>query len=1374
MKRNFYKVISFFVAMCLIISAVPIFVLVSANGNDSINISDVPQLPDNYDLIISKEVVISDFGSKYNVLPSNTKNTITPSLNLSNASTIEFDIYVESVENLKIAISGYSGNKSQSLLFAFSSASVSALFASQQTATVDITSYIVNDGWNHISVSKTDFEGANIKWDKVKYAFLKFGDSTNTNYSSVSKLENNNVALANICTVLSAPKSDSILYSEHYKNTLGTSEDSLVSDISGIFTKCDLEKVSFEGKYYVFADFKVSDFESFSEFLQNKKLCFKLYSDEAVATIELDATRIISSGNVWKKLKICVDEFNADENFKWDSVNGFSFGISATDSNGKLNEYYSLELFIGYVYSSVDNPSRLEMANKYTTVAKYYESMNSGVLTDKFNFELAYSNNTNPFDLTGAGLESYTYSTVQTNQKNDYFDCIEFDLYVEDADLFVSALKSKNNTLKLSFYSNGITEDANGVVLSITADEIVNLVKRDGWNHIVIDAYNDLTKISNTCNFDFAKVTGWKLSFGGTTNNINIANGYPIQIANIATTLKQIAAPEISNKYDMVSEYYTDMSYGVLGNDFNFSLSYSNTDTPFDFTASGLNSYTYNTVHNTDKENKYFDYLEFDIYIDDVDEFNYACEQNENTLKLRLNSGGSIDNKDCIYVELSLNEMHRFFVNDGWNHVIIEAYIGALKGSSTGDFDFTKVTSWTLSFGGTLTNANFAEGQLIEIANICTTVNKIEKPTVKNTHKLVAEYYTEMITKTCGYNFSWQKIIRHNENPVDWTGKSVASYTINDVHQKDFVNRYFDTLEFDFYVADLNEFCNALSAKDNKIRLRFYTNAVTIAENNLLELKFTGDDFKTFLTKDGWNHITIETDKFTYKGSPDFSKVTSWLIDFVGTSSNYNNAVGQKIAIANICITDDANIANSLETPELPENVITKIEEESSNSLGDYFGYTSDRIFAQGIGPYDFSKGNSIEFDLYVSDYEALKKSFEECPRGSELALVFSSVPLSLFEQYISSKDKPRLFNSVHCDISSQITKTGWNHIKLGKTDFSKLLGDMDWSNITSYMLRYSKSEFNIKDTEEKNPAGSVRVKIANIVNTGIVSDVPYDEKKSEKPDKNAVYINDAENLIDDNGSWNPSDVYLDENYKSENSHSVLREFSYLTEIYFARMFYLFDYSADISDIKTLKFDLFVDIPQFIQKSGNVIEVGFSSKRNLDGNYTWKIDTATLKKGWNSLSFDISKAQKSGKISLDEIKVFFVRFSEINLNAEEYESVIIGIDNLRYLSKNGNTTLRINGLTDDVEVNEDVNVNDNNTNSDINFNDFDNSTSNELVQGVITETKTSEPKTFYQKETVHKTVTNYAVAIIILCAEFAVLAAASIITFVILKKKKKI
>ena len=314
-------------------------------------------------------------------------------------------------------------------------------------------------------------------------------------------------------------------------------------------------------------------------------------------------------------------------------------------------------------------------------------------------------------------------------------------------------------------------------------------------------------------------------------------------------------------------------------------------------------------------------------------------------------------------------------------------------------------------------------------------------------------------------------------------------------------------------------------------------------------------------------------------------------------------------------------------------------------------------------------------------------------------------------------------------------------------------------------MLRYSDCKFNVTDKEEFNPAGDVRVKITNIVNTGIVSKVPYDEKQLAKPDKNAVYINESENLFDENGSWNPSGVYLDENYKTENEHSILRKISYDLDTSLARMFYLFDKSADLGDIKTLKLDFFVDIPQFIKKSGNVIEVGLSSKRNLEGSYTWKIDTASLKEGWNSLSLDIADAEKNGKVSLDEIKTVFIRFAEINLSSEDYETVVIGVDNLRYLSNNGNKTLKINGV-EDVVVED--SVYEDTFDEEFTTIDTEISTNNDVKPR-------AKSKTIYLKQTVNKVVTNYVLAIIILCAEFVVYAVAStlVVIITVARKKKK-
>ena len=318
----------------------------------------------------------------------------------------------------------------------------------------------------------------------------------------------------------------------------------------------------------------------------------------------------------------------------------------------------------------------------------------------------------------------------------------------------------------------------------------------------------------------------------------------------------------------------------------------------------------------------------------------------------------------------------------------------------------------------------------------------------------------------------------------------------------------------------------------------------------------------------------------------------------------------------------------------------------------------------------------------------------------------------------------------------------------------------MDWSNVTSFMLRFPLSKLNT-NPEEKNPAGDVYVKIVNIVNTGILANIPHNDKKPSRPDKSAVYINDAEDLVDDNGSWNPAEVYLEENYKSENSHSVFRKLTYSTDPLFAHMFFLFDDSADFSDIECLKLDLFVDLPQFIQKSGNKLEIGFSSERNFsNGSYKWDLDTQSLKDGWNSLEFNISDAKKSGNVSLDSVKTIFFRFDSLNLSADDYESIIMGVDNLRYLSNIGNTLLKINS-----DYEEDFSF-------DSDFGDSDTEFETDTYSDDLYE-PSLEQKVIHLKRTINKITTDYTTAFLIWGCEFAVLSAASVLGFILFKKKKQ-
>ena len=221
-------------------------------------------------------------------------------------------------------------------------------------------------------------------------------------------------------------------------------------------------------------------------------------------------------------------------------------------------------------------------------------------------------------------------------------------------------------------------------------------------------------------------------------------------------------------------------------------------------------------------------------------------------------------------------------------------------------------------------------------------------------------------------------------------------------------------------------------------------------------------------------------------------------------------------------------------------------------------------------------------------------------------------------------------------------------------------------------------------------------------------------------------------------------------------------------------MFYLFDDTANMQDIQTLKCDLFIDLPQFIQKPGNRLEIGLASERNENnGRFSWEINISSLQKGWNSLELDISHAKKSGKVSLDSVKTVYLRFTALNLSAENYESIVIGLDNLRYLSKNGNTTLKINGADSDESTVDFGNYDAGESNDDYGFDDTGYSVIEEEMPEPIRKTITTEPKTIHLKQTVHKNTTNYLLAIIVLGAEFLAYTAISAGILLVARRKKQ-
>ena len=894
------------------------------------------------------------------------------------------------------------------------------------------------------------------------------------------------------------------------------------------------------------------------------------------------------------------------------------------------------------------------------------------------------------------------------NRNLSGYDYFEFDYYVEN----LENLKQLASRLYLNFVDRSGGNQTN--------IDFLDLLTKDGWNHVKVPK----SAANNLSTFSGVRFIRFRI-----TKNSDVTVGLEdmFKTANLCATLKgeftvpnEIvnSIPELPSNIDsiLLDDYFA-AEYGM-----GISLQYL-------LTGSKAVVKRVNPAVDMSKS----DFIEFDIYVSDVEKLKAYDEYSLYVSLYTVENGIPEYRADYTFLDQIKGE--------GWNHIKVDKKSAKSRGAA-GSYPYK--LDWTNVCAVALMTYSAGVPQVIGtefavIANVCGTLKGefiVPDEIVNSIPELPSNIDSILLDSYFGAEYGEDISLQYL-----LTGSSAVVKRVNpavDMSKSDFI-------EFDIYVSDVEK----LKAYDE---YSLYVSLYTV-ENGIPEYRA---DY-TFLDQikgEGWNHIKVDKKSAKSRGAAgsypyklDWTNVCA--VALMTYSAGVPEAIGTEFAvIANVCGT----LGEESMIPSLPENVITEIKEIDGHLLGDYFGYVSDRIFAEGIGPYDFSKGNTIELDLYVSDYETLKKTLEECPRAEEFMLVFSSVPMNLLSQY----SKPRTYYSVQFNLASKITKSGWNHIKIGKNEFVQLLGNMDWSNITSYMLRFSKSKFNEKDEEEKNPAKDVYVKIANIVNTGILSEVPYDEVQSVKPDKEAVYINDAENLVDDNGSWNPADVYLEENYKSENAHSVARVISYETKPEFSKMFYLFDYSADMSDINTLKFDFFIDLPQFIQKQGNVIEVGLSSNRNLEGNYTWKIDTTTLKEGWNSLSFDISSAKKNGEVSLSEIKTFFLRFNEINLSAQDFETVIVAIDNLRYISSNGNTVLKIK--EDKEEIFDDT------IDAELNTDYLDN-------EEVVAQTIKLEPKKIHLKETINKVVTNYVAAIIILCVEAVVLAAA-VVGFILYKKRK--
>ena len=889
-------------------------------------------------------------------------------------------------------------------------------------------------------------------------------------------------------------------------------------------------------------------------------------------------------------------------------------------------------------------------------------------------------------------------------------DRIEFDIYIQDHVFFQNAVAGQ--ALRFTVAS-GATRYKNR-----SAYDFADQITEDGWNHIVIE--KSVCAVSNQeGTTDFSAIRWMGFAFWNSADKDNPIGDTAVRVVNIGATVADY------NKLPEAPDYDVVISADGIGPK-TWGANYGNT-------GDRLHN---NTAFEPAVDLSGVDKFEFDLYVEDCQAFQEAVKGK--ALRFTLASG------DTRFKGRSAFDFVSQITEDGWNHVSVQKSVCAVP-NENGNTDYAAIRWIGFSFWNDHGVENPIGNTIARIVNIGATVADYNR--VPETPDYELQISKEGIkAKTWGayYNYTGDRIFTTFDPVVDLTGV--------------------DQIEFDIYIEDLAAFQSAAAGKT----LRFI-----LASGETRHIGRSAYNFVGQIEKDGWNHIVI--DKGTTAVSNENGKTDYAAIRWMGVTfwdgKGIENPIGNTVVrIANI----GATIADYNRIPALPENVVAQLgspedgTDNRGNTVGDYFHYTMDRIYRQRISPTDFSKAAVIEFDIYVSDYEKFLAA-ENDPtdkQESKLSFVLSATPPNLWEAYVdgNQKDTSRVYYSSEIELAPFITHSGWNHVRVGRSDFVPYHNvdekqPMNWSGLTAYMVYYRNSSNLYK---YKNENRDLYIKVANIVNTGVVANVPKDADQASQPESNAVYISSVDGMSDENGVWNASGSQINPDYKTAGTASLQKTVNYNSKPEDTYMSYIFDGAVDLSDLKTLKYDFFIDLPQFLKNPANQIEIIIGNNRfGKNDYYSWTMGLQNLKQGWNEVALSMGDAKAVGNPDLKNIKLVMFRFTQLGLSAENFEEIVYGIDNIRYISSTGNKVLRIKRSQDESVL------------LDMQEDDRSMETEEDLSDEWGEKTTKRTGKTRIKKTIQRMIVPDYLTVGIVLGVEAVVLAAGVVLFIVLYRRRKK-
>ena len=685
---------------------------------------------------------------------------------------------------------------------------------------------------------------------------------------------------------------------------------------------------------------------------------------------------IVCEANLWPKSENSDGTISYYEDSTW-----LENYIRYCYSNPKVKGFFVYELYDEPAYSKDSNgnyifnkESHFGILDKNGNKKEVYETIRAvyggtGILADRTipnaptvknegEFKsLLFSNGST--GLTGTIPTVYSdrkLFTLNNSIETDYSGAnfIEFDFYVEDGSAFKTAFDRNNLKFRIEVTC---TNGARRWSKYVTAEDIL----KDGWNHVTvpISAFVDRTD-----GFDWSKVKSFNFGFAadmGKSSNYSELTGMKVAINNICFTN---IAPDNNEPDETELLIDKDGISNVAERYYQWYL---------------LNNRKTISAKNISN----FERIEFDFYVENLTTFRSLISENDHYLYLYSSSN---------YTNFYGYKISNYVTKQGWNRINIKISDFDVKG---GTFNPANLVAYGMAFAENIDSSgnnipNPFAASYISLCNFIATNSEPElpqEPEIPESSTLpYVEVFNEEMEYTWGayYHYTQDKFYRQLSSPVDLYGCN--------------------TLEFDIYVNSVNDFQNMTSGSSQPL----YFILGTDSNRHKARARYI---FSEQVTKNGWNHIVLDLNNYSYGGGdtkPNFGTVQHVFLSF--WSENIKNPFGdQKAKISNVYgsfIPDDVMPVKN----DFFEKGLNKINLDKEGN------------FVKEV-EIDMSNSKMIELDLFL-------------PRVSSHVI---SIML------VDGNE-----NFAFYEFTGLIV--GWNHLAARRDSYS-YMADLDFSNIKSVWL---------------------------------------------------------------------------------------------------------------------------------------------------------------------------------------------------------------------------------------------------------------------------------------------------------------------------------